>query len=76
MKQDVISISPEILSGTPVFSGTRVPIQNLFDYIEGGYTIDQFLKGFPSVSKDQAIKILHLAENVLTSEKFLHEDTA
>ena len=76
MKQTVITISPEVLGGTPVFKGTRVPVQNLFDYIEGGYTLEQFLKGFPSVTKKQAIEVLRLAENILTSEKFLHEDTA
>ncbi len=76
MNKDVISISPEVLGGTPVFSGTRVPIQNLFDYIEGGYTIEQFLKGFPSVSKNQVIEIIHLAESILTSRKFLHENIA
>lgn len=74
MKQKVIEISPEILSGTPVFKGTRVPVQNLFDYIEGGYTIDQFLNGFPSVTKEQAITVLQIAENLLTSEKFLTSD--
>ena len=76
MKQTVITISPEVLGGTPVFKGTRVPVQNLFDFIEGGYTLEQFLKGFPSVTKKQAIEVLRLAENILTSEKFLHEDTA
>lgn len=74
MKQNIIEISPEILSGTPVFKGTRVPVQNLFDYIEGGYTIDQFLEGFPTVSRKQAIETLHYAENFLTSKKFLSEE--
>lgn len=74
MKQDIIEISPEILSGKPVFKGTRVPVQNLFDYIEGGYTIDQFLEGFPSVTKKQAIETLHFAENFLTSKQFLSEN--
>lgn len=74
MKQHIIEISPEILSGTPVFKGTRVPVQNLFDYIEGGYTIDQFINGFPSVSKEQAILVLQMAEEILTSEKFLTSD--
>ena len=74
MKQNIIEVSSEILSGTPVFKGTRVPVQNLFDYIEGGYTIDQFLEGFPSVTKVQAITALQFAENILTSEKFLTSD--
>lgn len=74
MKQSVIITSSEILGGTPIFKGTRVPVQNLFDYIEGGYTLDQFLKGFPSVSKEQALEVLHIAENIITSDKFLHEN--
>ena len=76
MIKNIISISPQVLGGTPVFSGTRVPIQNLFDYIEGGYTIEQFLKGFPSVRKEQVIEIIHIAESILTSEKFVHENLA
>jgi uncharacterized protein (DUF433 family) len=62
MKQNAITVSSEVLGGIPVFKGTRVPVQNLFDYIEGGYTIDQFLSGFPSVRKEQALEVLHMAE--------------
>lgn len=76
MSNSVINTDKNILGGTPVFNGTRVPIQNLFDYIEGGQTISDFLDGFPSVSKEQVFELLKLAENVLTSEKFLHENTA
>jgi len=54
----VIQIDTDILGGTPVFKGTRVPIQNLFDYIEGDETIDEFLVDFPTVSKDQVIQLL------------------
>ena len=54
----VIQIDTGILGGTPVFKGTRVPIQNLFDYIEGDETIDEFLVDFPTVSKDQVIQLL------------------
>ena len=54
----VIQIDTEILGGTPVFKGTRVPIQNLFDYIEGDETIDEFLVDFPTVSKEQVIQLL------------------
>ena len=50
---NVVTINPEILSGTPVFKGTRVPIKNLFDYIEGGHHLDDFLDDFPSVTKSQ-----------------------
>ena len=58
MNKPVVSISPEILSGTPVFAGTRVPVQTLLDYIEAGDSIDDFLEGFPSVSRDQVIAFL------------------
>jgi uncharacterized protein (DUF433 family) len=56
--KSVISVDPEIMGGTPVFKGTRVPIQNLFDYIEGDETIEEFLDDFPSVTKDQVIQFL------------------
>ena len=70
----VISISPEIQSGEPVFSGTRVPVKNLFDYLKGGDSIDEFLEGFPSVSREQVIELLNLAEHTLTfSEADIYE---
>jgi uncharacterized protein (DUF433 family) len=62
----VIAISPEIQSGEPVFTGTRVPIKNLFDYLKGGETIDEFLEGFPSVSREQVLELLNLAEHTFT----------
>jgi uncharacterized protein (DUF433 family) len=71
-----VSIDPEIMSGTPVFVGTRVPIQNLFDYIEGGEDLAEFLDDFPSVSKDAAIAVLEMAKRTLTTEKALHENFA
>ena len=52
---DVVVQDPEILSGTPVFAGTRVPVRNLLDYLEGGYRLDEFLDDFPGVSREQAI---------------------
>jgi uncharacterized protein (DUF433 family) len=59
---------PEILSGTPVFIGTRVPVQSLFDYLGGGDTVDEFLRQFPSVKRDQAIAALEFArDSLLTS---------
>ena len=67
-----VSIDPEIMSGAAVFSGTRVPIQNLFDYIEGGDDLDEFLDDFPSVSKEAALAVLEMAKKSLTSEKLLH----
>ena len=65
---ETIEINPEKLSGTPVFAGTRVPIQNLFDYIEGGDTIEDFLDGFPPVSREQALDVLELAKKSLLKE--------
>lgn len=62
----IIQSDPQILSGTPVFVGTRVPAQSLFDYLEGGETLDEFLRQFPSVTRGQAIAALELArESVL-----------
>ncbi len=66
MSEQLITISPEILGGTPVFYNTRVPVKNLFDYIKGGDSIEDFLEDFPSVSKIQALKVLSLAETILT----------
>ena len=71
-----VSIDPEVMSGTPVFAGTRVPIQNLFDYIEGGDDLSEFLDDFPSVSKEAAIALLQMAKKTLTSEKLLNENFA
>lgn len=56
----LITVSPEYLSGTPVFTGTRVPVQALFDYLEEG-RLNEFLDGFPSVSRDHAIAVIKLA---------------
>ena len=68
MKSGVIEIDPEKLSGTPVFSGTRVPIQNLFDYLEGGDTLENFLEGFPPVTREQAIAVVEMAEAPLVKK--------
>jgi uncharacterized protein (DUF433 family) len=56
---------PEIMHGTPVFRGTRVPAQTLFDYIEGGETLEDFLQGFPTVSRDLALQALEEAKHLL-----------
>ena len=61
----VIVKDPEILGGTPVFRGTRVPIQALFDYLEGGQTLEDFLEGFPTVSREAAIAALEEAKQLL-----------
>ncbi len=62
---EILHSDPQILGGTPVFVGTRVPVQSLFDYLEGGETLDEFLRQFPSVSRDQAIAALDLARTTL-----------
>ena len=58
----VIHRDPEIMGGTPVFAGTRVPLQNLIDYLEGGESIDDFLDGFPSVRREQVIAVIEAAK--------------
>ncbi len=62
MQQSVISRNPEVMGGTPVFAGTRVPVQTLLDYLEAGETINDFLTGFPSVSRDQVLTFLQEAK--------------
>jgi uncharacterized protein (DUF433 family) len=61
----VIVKDPDILGGTPVFRGTRVPVQALFDYLEGGETLQDFLDGFPTVSKESALAALEEAKHLL-----------
>jgi uncharacterized protein (DUF433 family) len=63
----IVNSDPEILGGTPVFVGTRVPLRNLIDYLEAGHSLDVFLDDFPSVSHDQAIAALEAAHEVLTA---------
>jgi uncharacterized protein (DUF433 family) len=63
----VVHSDPEILGGTPVFKGTRVPLRNLIDYLEHGHSLDEFLDAFPSVSRDQAIAALEAAHEVLSA---------
>ena len=72
MKGTVIEIDPDKVSGVPVFAGTRVPIKNLFDYIEGGETLEDFLEGFPPVTREQAVAVLKLAEESLAKEVASH----
>lgn len=65
---EVVHSNPEIMGGTPVFVGTRVPLRNLFDYLEdGAYTLDAFLDDFPGVSREQAIAVLEAGYDVLTA---------
>jgi len=61
----LITISPDFLSGAPIFTGTRVPVQNLFDYLEGGEPLEEFLQDFPNVSRDHAIAVLEQAKAAL-----------
>ena len=62
VESELIDSNPEILGGTPVFSGTRVPIKSFFDHLEAGETIDDFLAGFPSVRRDQVIALLEISQ--------------
>jgi uncharacterized protein (DUF433 family) len=69
-KQKVVHSDPEIMGGVPVFVGTRVPVQSLFDWLEGGDSLDWFLENFPSVTREQAIAVLELArESVMDSAR-------
>ncbi|MHB1225200.1 MAG: DUF433 domain-containing protein [Gemmatimonadaceae bacterium] len=61
----LISSSPDRLGGTPVFAGTRVPVQTLIEYLEAGHPLDQFLDDYPSVTREQAVGILELAKRAL-----------
>ena len=67
MENAVISRSPDVMGGTPVFAGTRVPVQTLLDHLEAGDSIDDFLAGFPSVSRDLVINFLEQAKDRLVA---------
>lgn len=69
MKADVININPEIMGGTHVFRGTRVPIETLFDHLERGITINAFLNDYPTVSKEQVTQVLELVGKLFTTDK-------
>ena len=66
--KDYINIDKEILSGNPVFRGTRVPIQTLFDHLEKGISLDEFLSDFSTVTKEQAVAVIEIASKILTSK--------
>jgi uncharacterized protein (DUF433 family) len=68
MSEPTVSSSPDIMGGTPVFPGTRVPIQTLLDYLEGGETIDAFLDGFPSVSRAKVVALLERGASLAVIE--------
>jgi uncharacterized protein (DUF433 family) len=68
MAQRVVSSSPDIMGGTPVFPGTRVPVQTLLDYIEAGDSIDDFLAGFPTVSREHVVAFLERAATLAAND--------
>ncbi len=77
MLGQVINIDSEILGGTPVFNGTRVPIKNLFDYLEAGHSINYFLEDFESVKRDQVLRLLEVSQKLLeSSSNILHKNIA
>ncbi len=67
MERPVISRNSDVMGGTPVFTGTRVPVQTLLDYLEAGESIDDFLEGFPSVSREQVVEFLEQAKDRLVA---------
>ena len=66
MKEPIITASPDIMGGTPVFAKTRVPVQTLLDYLKAGESIDDFLEGFPTVTREQVIAFLEEAEEQIS----------
>ena len=71
---NLITWNPRIMSGTPVFKNTRVPIKNLIDYLEAGDSLDEFLEDFPSVSRTQVMQALELAKEILITQAYAHSD--
>ena len=67
MEKPVITSSPDVLGGTPVFAGTRVPVHTLVEYLAAGDTIDDFLEGFPTVTRDQVLAFLAQAEDLVSA---------
>ena len=70
MVKEVINIDPKILNGTPVFKGTRVPIETLFDHLESGISLNNFLEDFPTVSKRQAVELIEMVGKVASAPNF------
>ncbi len=71
-----VTISPNIHSGVPVFTGTRVPVKNLFDYLKGGDSIEEFLNDFPSVKREQILVLLSFMENNVSNQSSGNENIA
>jgi uncharacterized protein (DUF433 family) len=65
MENSLIISDPEIMSGTPCFAGTRVPVKNLFDYLESGESLESFLSDFPTVERSQVLEVLELSEELV-----------
>lgn len=75
MEGRIINVDPDILGGTPVFYGTRVPVKNLFDHLESGETIDYFLNDFEGVQRHQVVKLFEMFKKFIeTSSNILHEN--
>lgn len=72
----LITIHPDIQSGTPVFYNTRVPVKNLFDYLKGGHTVDDFIEDFPSVKRKQAMALLDYVQATVTFNTNFNVQTA
>jgi len=66
--RSIVTVDPQILGGTPVFAGTRVPVKNLFDYLEAGDGLEVFLDAFPSVTREQAVAALEMAREALVAD--------
>ena len=65
--KDLITVDPDILGGTPVFKGTRVPVKTLFEHLEDNYTLDEFQECFPSETREMACRVLEFSESALVS---------
>ena len=74
MNNNLVTVSPGLLCGTPVFKGTRVPVESLFDHLASGATLDEFLEDFPSVTREQAVGVLASAESAFCAT-VLHENS-
>lgn len=74
MSEKVINIDPEILGGTPVFNGTRVPIKNLFDYLKTGDSIADFLEDFEGVGKEQVMRVLEISQKAIETSSNIRDE--
>jgi len=69
VEAQIISRSPDVMSGTPVFAGTRVPVQTIIDYLAGGHPLDDFLDDFPTVRRDQALELLRRVKDLIADAR-------